>query len=452
LSNTSPRPGIFRSAAAVALAALFLWLIFTKTFVAYLAASHPDAARTIRPGDPGLLVRLGTQAMAKRWAALDSTSATLDPGAQRPAAAATPDTIAPGGDAPPAATAAGEAPAQIRAWMISAIQQEPLNATAFRILGQLAAEADPNSAAADAFMKASAERSLHDAISVYWTMRRDFEAGRYREAVVNADALLRTRPQSMKAAAPILARMAEKPEASSELTKVLAANPPWRPAFFANLTNNITDARSPLNLLNALKDTPSPPKTNELKPYMKLLIDNKLFELAYYSWLQFLSDEELQEAGFVYNGAFERPPSGLPFDWTLSSSSGVTLDVRQRDELGGGSALYVEFGSGRVDFRPVSQMTLLPAGDYRFSGANKGELNGARGLKWKITCAGEKQPLGESAMFQGLQPNWSNFEFPFTVPAAACPAQLITLSLDSRSASETFVSGSVWYDNLKIVR
>ena len=51
----------------------------------------------------------------------------------------------------------------------------------------------------------------------------------------------------------------------------------------------------------------------------------------------------------------------------------------------------------------------------------------------------------------GTEPAWEDFVVSFTVPED-CPAQKIKLALDARSASETFVSGSIWYDDLSITR
>jgi hypothetical protein len=84
---------------------------------------------------------------------------------------------------------------------------------------------------------------------------------------------------------------------------------------------------------------------------------------------------------------------------------------------------------------------------------HKADIVSERGLVWRISCAGQPtNVLGESPAVSGTDPVWTDFEFSFAVPETGCPAQMVTLGLNARSASEQFVSGSVWYDDLQILR
>jgi hypothetical protein len=93
---------------------------------------------------------------------------------------------------------------------------------------------------------------------------------------------------------------------------------------------------------------------------------------------------------------------------------------------------------------------LLPAGDYRLTGKYKSDLVSQRGLLWRIFCG--STTLGESFPIRGSDPAWKEFGIAFTVPPEGCSAQTVQLLLDARSASETFVSGSSWFDDIRITR
>jgi hypothetical protein len=282
-------------------------------------------------------------------------------------------------------------------------------------------------------------------------MQKKLSVHAYAAAAKYADALLRTWPRSMPLIIPSLATMAETPDAREALVNLLADNPPWRSSFFLYLKGHIRDPRAPLKILLALKATPHPPTLREIGAYLRLLLDNKLYRSSYYSWLQFLTPAELNSAGLLFNGDFALVPSGLPYDWTITSGDGATIEIAPKDEHSTDRALSIELGPGRVDFHPVSQLLSLAPGRYTLSGSFKGDIHGRRGLRWSVECLTKPRTLAKTEMFLGDVPRWTGFTTSVEVPAD-CEAQSIKLTLDARSASETMVSGVAWFDSLAILR
>jgi hypothetical protein len=333
-----------------------------------------------------------------------------------------------------------------------ALSKDPLNARALRILGQIA-DAEGDEPRATNFMQAAATNSIREGMAVYWLMQKSFEKRDYERALYFADALLRTYSQVMPLVMPTLVRIGENPQGKGELEKLLVSNPPWRRSFFSALPRSVTDARTPLGLLLSIRETPTPPTAPDLRDYLNFLIEHKFYELAYYTWLQFLPPEQLNRAGLLFNGNFGSDPSELPFDWVISPGTGTTMDIVARQDPPDGRALYIELGPGRVEFGSIAQVILLGPGTYQFKGKYKGEIVGRRGLVWRVACAGVTgAPIAESPMIKGMAPLWQEVEFSFSVPQANCRAQRLTLELDARMASEQLVSGSIWFDELQISR
>ena len=467
---------LLRTIGLGALAVALAWLVVSRSLVAHFALVAPEQALWLQPGDPEALASL-----AERHAAAERAgNAGRQEGPERT------DTQPPPGEparswselakaiteanaghdgakpdsktAPPASETPSDAPdvralrEEARSRAETALAGDPINARALRILGLLA-EAAGDEARALAYMQAAASRSIQESQALDWLMHHHHARKDYATALWYADALLRTRSQAQARVLPVLGSIAEKPEARPELEKLLAANPPWRRVVLSALPRAVTDARTPLVILLALRETPNPPTTADIRDYVSLLVTHKLYEIAYYTWLQFLPPERLGSAGLVFNGSFEHPPSGLPFDWVMQAGSGVTVDIVERPDKAGQRALYIELGPGRVELGGVVQTLLLGPGRYRLEGKWRGEIAGRRGLVWRVVCADKGgAPIGESPMLLGTAAAWKDVGLAFTVPAADCRAQHLRLELDARMASEQLVTGTVWLDDLAIAR
>ena len=477
----------FRTIAIVGLAALLAWQVVSRSLVSFLAKTAPETALRLRSTDPVALVLLADKTLNLRQT---PASKALSGSAGQPP---TSDTAV---DADPEigdeirtwsetalklagdkfqlrATGDGQATSEkptssqasdassslppemgkkVRIWAETALESDPLNSRALRVLGQIA-DRDRDELHASKFMEAAARRSIRESLAVHWLMKKSFENHEYAAAVHWADALLRARRDIQEYVLPALVQIAEDKQGSGELTKLLVNAPPWRHWFFSELPGKVSDPSAPLRLLLAIKDTPTPPTVEELRGYMFNLVDNGLHELAYYAWLQFLSPNQLGKVALLYNGGFELEPSGLPFDWVITPITGATVEILPRPDKDDEKALFLEFDYGQVDFRNVSEVILLPPGTYKFKGQYKADIINRRGMSWRIYCAGRDEALiGESPLVTGVTKSWVDFEFSFVVPAAGCRAQQVRLELAARMSSEQIVSGSIWYDELRISR
>jgi hypothetical protein len=465
--RTFPR---LRAAVLVVLGLVLVWLVVWRSMVAFLAEERPETALSLRSDDATALINISERKLnlehpvkdapdvqtgkdsritsfarqGRRATTGSETEATEAGPAEAKGATETTERL-------PSNAGDPELRKEVRALAQTALGQDPMNARALRILGQIA-DADNDEQTARQLMQAAARRSQRESVAVFWLMRESFERKEYASTIHYADVLLRSRPYVTPQVMPTLARIAEDTKANGELKQMLATNPPWRPQFFSGLLRTIADARTPLDLMLSIKDTPTPPSTADVRDYLDLLIRNNFHELAYYVWLQFLPPEQLASAGLLFNGDFESRPSSLPFDWVISAGAGVTIDFARRPDDPGQHALLIEFGHGRADFRGVAQTIMLPPGSYLFKGQYRGQLIGRRGLEWRISCAGVENPIAKTPMTAGNAAQWAEFSIPFAVPDADCRAQQVRLVLDARSASEQLVSGSMWYDKLQIVR
>jgi hypothetical protein len=453
-----------RRIAAFAAAALVLaWLVISKSLAAYLADGAAPVALQLNANEPAALVNLADRMFA---APASSNAADIDGGSAAPQPRDADNAVIEGKTAPASGT--GKNPAfsafelfaerpgvdlsMVRALIAASLRNAPLDARAMRILGQ-AADIAKDHAKAQKLMSFAAQLSLHDPIAIYWLIIDSAERKDYKTTLYYADIFMRGAPELGQYLLPILARIAEDKNSGELLHALLLTDPPWRSQFLQQLPNNVQDVRTPLQVLLALRSSAVPPTSVDVNRYLTYLIAHKFYDLAYYTWLQFLPGEALGHTGYLYNGSFQNAPSGSPFDWLITQGSGVTVDIQARPDRSDGHALVLNFNYGRVEYQSVTQLIKLPAGRYHFTGRYEGELVGPRGLKWRLACA--EQPatyFAESDMISARAAAWRAVAFDFKVPEQNCRAQHLSLDLDARMPSERFITGTIWFDDLRISR
>jgi hypothetical protein len=445
-----------RMAVLSSLATLLILAVAIKSFVPYLADAEGGVNAETAPRLPLTTAAALVNAAEAKLGPINRRVSEQQAAAQQesaPANSSPDETDNPALSIDPDDT---QSLTEIRSMLESALRKDPLNSRALDLLGQVT-QLQGDEQRTEQLMEAAARRSLHNAYPAYWRLVKSYEDKDFPSAIQYADRLLRARGPSGRRVFPILAKMAEIPEATSELEQVLKENPPWRSEFFRRIKSYITDVRTPLNLFLALENTPAAATSEERSAYVQFLVDRGFYEVAYYTWLQFLPDDQLNSLGGLFNGNFETTPTKLPFDWGFANQAGVIVELTDHPDEDG-RALFMKFGPGRVNLGDVKQLVVLPPGKYKLEGLQKVDLLSKKGFFWQVSCAktrtsddGEKL-IGAGPAIEGRNLAWNSFSFDFTVPNTDCPAQYVRLSSAARAASDQFMSGSVWFDDLQITR
>ncbi len=434
-----------------------LWAIVNHSLVAALVRIDPSYALEVRPTDPAALEALIDRAISAarrnkagaRATARFDFKVPIDPSKPAPSGSEA-------GVRPPPPLETDEEVVRrenLRAWASAILTQEPGNARALATLAGLERGTAGDEQKVGVLMRAAAQRTLRDPVPHAWLLHAAIQERDWPLAMQRVDILMRMHDQSIRHLTPLLAHLAETREAAAVVRDALLQNPPWRGAFLSEMLGAITDVRTPLDLLLALKDTPTPPTHADLRAYLDFLIHRRFYDLAYYTWLQFLPPEQRAGAGPLFNGDFEFQPSGQAFDWQLPRGGTAAVWIGRRPDRPSERALVISFGHGRVELGATTQLLRLRPGAHQVTGEVMGEVLGRRGVRWMVTCLGDKKrEIGESEAFTGSIKEWRGFVFSVDVPEADCTAQTLSLVLDPGLPSERLISGSISFDEMSIRR
>lgn len=324
---------------------------------------------------------------------------------------------------------------------------DSLDVRALRVLG-LSAERTGDMALAEKLLKDAGARSRRDGPTQLWLFARGAATGDYDEAFARADALLRDKPELAVRFFPVIADLANRPEAVDPLIKRLKVSPPWRIGFVQTYINQAADPGRPFALLERMEAAGAGLSTVERKAMLLRLVQAQRYQQAFVFWVQSLGRADLEGLADIRNGEFKPHVEDGPFSWSVDRTAKNFVEFSDAPGRDGG-ALSLIFPGGPAPVGYVRQLLVLSPGTNVLSGdVRADQFQAIAGPSWQIRCADSRQILGETDPLTASTP-WRHFELRFEVPASGCEAQWLWLRLPSKDRR---MSGEVWYDKLAISR
>lgn len=281
----------------------------------------------------------------------------------------------------------------------------------------------------------------------FW-MRR----GLHVEAVTHWGAAIESNARLTKTLYPVMLQIVDASLSRKEAAEALAKAPGWWGGFFMYAMKNTTQEETLKALYLARGD-----KINheERRAYIDHLLAVGYYTDAYFVWLNGLQTTQLTALGNIYDGGFEQTLDDEGFGWRPNVSKGFMLAPEPTYGHIGKKALHIAFQQRLSSRELLRQFLMLDAGNYRFKGNSRVDnLYAGKGVRWEIHCA-EKDG---KALLLSSEPyistdGWNKFDMEFTIPAEKCEVQALRLQLNAgNDFEETPFSGSVWFDELEIMK
>lgn len=327
------------------------------------------------------------------------------------------------------------------------LARESLQGEGYRVLAA-AADARGDKARAFALYEIAERRAPRDLQTLAWLTQRMLEQGRYAEALVRIDRILRMSPQRAAGIVPVLVKMARDPDFAAALATCLKESPPWRPAMLAGLRDGAAgDPVAEGRVLQFLQEQGGLSE-DEFAQWVDSLITQGRWGEAYARWLGTVT-LPAQKLPWLFNGDFSQNPTGRGFDWRLSQTPGVLVTF-EPDAGAQGMAAHLAFMDRQVANAGIRHALVLPAGPYVLSLRMRAAgLRSALGLQWRLSCAA---PGGVLATGNPVDGNfaWRTDAVDFDVPRTGCQGQWLELVNPVHSGAAQRVAGDLWIDLVEV--
>jgi len=327
-----------------------------------------------------------------------------------------------------------------------ALQREPVNVTAARVLGLIASLGRDN-ARAERLMAYSEFLSRRDLGTQLWLIESNVGKNDIPGALRHYDRALRTSTDSYDLLIPVLVNAAAEPAVVDRVGDLIATRPPWWSAFAQRLvesSNNVRALRTVFWRVNV-------DVQNQGERELLAFALNKLVQLGdpRGAFALYVRARHLRGDGpLLRDGDFEEEQGFSMFDWTRIDQPGFGA-VRQPSRDGSGNALYLVNDQARTG-EVARQLLLLQPGRYRLS-LRAGDVSGDAAARPSVVlrCAAVGEQMLAELRLPDADSRGQTAQGEVIVPAGGCPAQWLSINV---GATPDGVSGEAWIDSLSIRR
>jgi hypothetical protein len=189
--------------------------------------------------------------------------------------------------------------------------------------------------------------------------------------------------------------------------------------------------------------------------YLDALVKAGAYRSAAGIWAQYLGNRagDYPEPNALFNGSFEREPTGAVFDWRIETVPGVDVSLDSHERQSGKSSLKLHFsGDQNLRYHHVAQSVSANAGKYRFLAYIKtAGITTDEGIRFHVFGDGPSEKLDVITEQIGGTTAWTRIEKTLSVPGDTKLVKVEITRLPSLQFANK-ITGDAWIDDVSLNR
>ncbi len=252
------------------------------------------------------------------------------------------------------------------------------------------------------------------------------------DAAKRLEIIARRWPNRWKTVEPLLPAILSDPQAYALLVDRFATEKSLRNFLIASLIQQKEWMASAYTVLLEWHERGVPELADLINRLTTAFIGQQLYANAYLLFLLTRGQDTGAEVGYIYNGGFQLPLSGNPFDWRIRPQTGVSFELNTLANIAGESlastpeqSLSIRFLDTPIQFNNIEQLIRLAPGKYNFTVDYSAlDLKTPKPLQLVMRCVGDNRSLASMSFEQGSIEERTD-SIPVQVPTQDCALQRI---------------------------